>query len=194
MPRTEEIQHSVLAVSGAEKFFALIRRSLRPGRFMGAEYKTSAAAARRCLLERYYDLVVINDPLTDESGVELAMDTAMRGSASVALVVPADRYEDVVEQVTDLGILVIAKPFPPARIGQAIRFLCAQQDILRRMEKKIQAAEEKAEEIRLVDRAKFVLMQQRQMSEEEAHRYILRQAMDNGVTRRRAALEITEEW
>ena len=122
------------------------------------------------------------------------MDTAMRGTASVALVVPADRYEDVLEQVTDLGILVIAKPFPPARIGHAIRFLCAQQDTVRRMERKIQAAEEKAEEIRLVDRAKFVLVEQRHMTEEEAHRYILRQAMDNGISRRRAALEITEEW
>ena len=194
MPRKEEIQHSILTVSGAEKFFSLIRKALQPGRFMSSEYKSSAASARRCILERYYDLIVINAPLPDESGVEFAIDTAGRLSASLLLVVPSDIYEDVLERVTDYGILVIAKPFPPIRVSHAIRFLTAQQDQVRRLEQAVQAARDKAEEIRLIDKAKFLLIEYRYMTEDAAHRYIGKQAMDHGVSRRRIAQEIVEEY
>ena len=45
-------------------------------------------------------------------------------------------------------------------------------------------------EIRLVNRAKWVLIEQRGMDESAAHRYIEKQAMDRCVTRRMIAEEI----
>ena len=42
-------------------------------------------------------------------------------------------------------------------------------------------------EIRLVNRAKWVLIEQLRMTEQEAHRYIEKQAMDRCVTRRAVA-------
>lgn len=55
-------------------------------------------------------------------------------------------------------------------------------------------AREKTEEIRQVDRAKFTLIENRHMSEDEAHRYIGKLAMNNGVSRRRAAAMILDEY
>ena len=46
------------------------------------------------------------------------------------------------------------------------------------------------EEIRLVNRAKWVLIDQLRMTEQEAHRYIEKQAMDRCVTRRAVAESI----
>ena len=46
------------------------------------------------------------------------------------------------------------------------------------------------EEIRLVNRAKWLLIEQRGMDEPTAHRYIEKQAMDRCVTRRAVAEEI----
>ena len=51
------------------------------------------------------------------------------------------------------------------------------------MEQKTASIEEKMEEIRLVNRAKWLLIEQLRMTESEAHRYIEKQAMDRCVTK-----------
>ena len=194
MPKNEDIQHSILIVSAAEKFDALIKRILHPGAFMSVEFRKSAAAARRSILERYYDMVVVNAPLPDESGIGFSIDVTSQCNASVLIVVPSDTYEDVLEQVTDYGILAIAKPFPKVRLGHAVRFLSAEQARIHRLEKKLVTAEEKTEEIRLVSKAKILLIEEKGMTEEEAHRLIGKEAMNQGVSRRKIAERILEDY
>ena len=46
------------------------------------------------------------------------------------------------------------------------------------------------EEIRLVNRAKWLLIEKQNMTELEAHRYIEKQAMDQCVQRKEIALQI----
>ena len=55
-------------------------------------------------------------------------------------------------------------------------------------------AEEKMKEIRLVNRAKWVLIDELKMSEADAHRYIEKQAMDRCVSRRKIAEEIISTY
>ena len=52
------------------------------------------------------------------------------------------------------------------------------------------SVEEKMEEIRLVNRAKWLLIEQLKMTESDAHRYIEKQAMDRCVSRREIAQNI----
>ena len=130
--------------------------------------------------------------LEGESGVELAIDTACQCSASILLIVPGAIYAETIERVADFGILVIEKPFPVLRLNRAMHFLSAQQTRLQKLEEKVRAAEEKVQEIMLVDKAKFFLMEHRHMTEAEAHRYIGKQAMDHGMSRKRIAQEILD--
>ena len=58
------------------------------------------------------------------------------------------------------------------------------------MAQKTASIEEKMEEIRLVNRAKWLLIEQLRMTESEAHRYIEKQAMDRCVTKRSIAENI----
>ena len=60
-------------------------------------------------------------------------------------------------------------------------------------EKKIQKAEEKLEELKIVNQAKFLLIEKKHMTEDEAHRYIGKQAMDGGISRGRAAQRILDD-
>jgi response regulator NasT len=46
---------------------------------------------------------------------------------------------------------------------------------------------QKIEDIRIVDRAKWILVSYMQMNEKEAHRYIEKQAMDLRTTKREVA-------
>ena len=193
MPKMGERQNSILVVSGSERFDALAKRCLDRGRFSKICFHRSAAAARRCLLEYEYELVVINCPLPDEFGHELASDAARRWGASVLMVVPSEVYDNILENVTDMGILALAKPTTQDRVNQAIRFLVAVQARMDELKRQVQKAAEKMEELRVVSKAKIMLIEKKQMTEEEAHRWIGREAMDHGLTRMRVAQQLLDE-
>ena len=191
MPKHDDTVHSALIVSASEQFEMLIKRSLMD--VITVESRKSGAMARRYVLERYYDLVIINAPLPDESGEELALDIVEQCDASVLMVVPQDIFEDVLDRVTEQGIMVMPKPSPKGRIDKSVRFLVATQNKMHRLEAKVARAEEKLEEMRVVNKAKLVLINKKKMSEDEAHRYIGKLAMDNGISRGRAAERILDD-
>ncbi len=183
-------QHDILIVSSYEKFSDSVKRVLTDGRYRDVDVRKSAAAARRELLEKDYDVVLINVPLSDEPGVDLAIDTASTYPTGVIIVASSEISEDIAEKVTDEGVVVIAKPATARVVKRAIRVLCALLDKLKRSEKKVLTLEEKMEEIRIVNRAKWKLIDEQGMSEEEAHRHIGKLAMDRCVTKREIAEEI----
>ncbi len=186
-------QNSFLIVSGSEQFDMVCKRVLADVRYTVADFQKSASAARRCIMERDYDVVIINAPLADEFGHELARDIALRGNASILVAAPSEVSDTIFDHVVNEGILVIGKPLPKARLEKIIRFMIATQNRMRRLEKKVQTVNEKMEENRLVSKAKLLLVERRHMTEDDAHRYIGKLAMDNGVSRRRVAEAILEE-
>lgn len=191
MPKSIDKQHSILIVSSSGQFDAIVSRSLTG--YISKDICKSAAIARRFVLERYYDLVVINAPLPDENGEDLAMDVSENCNASILLVTPQDVADAAMERLSDHGILIVPKPAPGGRIDKAIRFLFSIQDRIHAIERKRQAAEEKIEELRIVSKAKILLVEKKKMTEDEAHRYIGKQAMDRGVSRRRIAERILDD-
>ena len=194
MPDKKDMHYAILIISGSEQFDAIVKRSLPEGCFTAIDIRKNATTARRCILEKYYNIVVINAPLSDEPGLALAMDIAEKSHASVLVVAPAERYEDVLDQVTDAGVLAISKPMPHGRLQKALHLLIAFQNRIHQMEQKVDAAYQKMEEMRTISKAKFLLMENRNMTEDEAHRFIGKQAMNNGLSRKRIALKIIDDY
>ena len=65
---------------------------------------------------------------------------------------------------------------------------------LRKSEKITLSIEEKMEEIRIVNRAKWLLIRELKLEEPEAHRYIEKQAMDRCISKRIVAEEIIKTY
>lgn len=183
MDMTEHI-YSVLVVSSAEKFVRPMLEMLPEKMFDPIMTATDATQARRKLLENDFDIVIVNSPLKDEFGTRLALDICSKSSAGVLLFVKAEHYADITAKVMPYGVLTISKPTSSSMIAQSVQMLCSTRERLRIMEKKNASVEEKIEEIRIVNRAKCLLIEQLKMTESEAHRYIEKQAMDRCVTRR----------
>ena len=172
--------YSVLVVSAAAKFHTSLRELLPEDRYAPLCAVSSVAEARRVLLERPFDIVIISAPLPDEFGTKLALHIIDKSSAGVLLLVKAEHYPDLSARLSPQGILLL----------QSLQLLCGTRERLRRMEQKTATIEEKMAEIRLVNRAKWQLIDQRGMTEQDAHRYIEKQAMDRCVTRRAVAEDI----
>ena len=187
-------RYRVLAVSASLKFVETLRTLLPEGRYGPVTVLHDAAAARRALAENSYDLVLINTPLPDEFGTRLALDACESSSAGVLLLVKAEHCPDIEAQVSAHGVLTLAKPTSAQLFAQTLRLLCITRERLRGMEKKAVTLQEKMGEIRLVNRAKWLLIEELKMTEQEAHRYIEKQAMDRCVTRRAVAEQILSTY
>ena len=186
--------YSVLLVSSSAKFNSSLLGLLPENRYYPITVATDEGSARRNLLENQFDIAIINTPLTDEFGTRLALDICNSTGTGVLLLVKAEHFPDINGRVSPYGVLVISKPTSSLIITQSLQLLCVTRERLRRMEQKTASIEEKMEEIRIVNRAKWLLIEELKMSEKEAHRYIEKQAMDRCVTRRVIAEKILSTY
>lgn len=90
--------------------------------------------------------------------------------------------------------MTLAKPASAQSVLQALQWMAAIRERLRRLEKKALSVEEKMEEIRIINRAKWILIENLNMTETDAHRYIEKQAMDRCVTRKAIAQGIINTY
>lgn len=178
-----ERRYSVLLVSSSPKFNESMLALLPESRFYPVAAVSDVSSARRRLLESKYDIVIINAPLPDDFGTRLALCICENSGAGVLLFVKAEHYPDINGRVSPFGVLVLPKPATSQAVSQSLQLLCGTRERLRRMEQKTASIEEKMEEIRIINRAKLLLMEQLKMTEKEAHRFIEKQAMDRCVTR-----------
>ena len=178
-----ERRYSGLLVSSSPKFNESMLALLPESRFYPVAAVSDVSSARRRLLESKYDIVIINAPLPDDFGTRLALDICENSGAGVLLFVKAEHYPDINGRVSPFGVLALPKPTTSRAVSQSLQLLCGTRERLRRMEQKTASIEEKMEEIRIINRAKLLLMEQLKMTEKEAHRFIEKQAMDRCVTR-----------
>lgn len=183
----------VLVASGGDKAGGLLQELLRLAGFPAGAFAGSGSDARRLLLEGGFDLVVVNAPLPDELGHELAMMAAEEG-AGVILAVKADIADDVSQKVEDAGVFVLEKPLSRQVFFQSIKLMAAAQRRIALLRTENEKLRRRLEELRLVDRAKCLLIQHQGLSESEAHRLIEKQAMDRRLSRREIAWEIIERF
>lgn len=184
----ESSVYSVLVVSPAGRGADFLASVFDAPTFDPVVNALSAGEARRLLSSEQYDLIAVNSPLSDETGIDFCIDAA-QGPSGVMLFVKNDIYEIVSSQCTREGIFVIPKPNTQRNVAQSVTLLCAICERLRKYEKKTRTLREKMDSIRIVNRAKWLLIERLGMTEQDAHGYIEKEAMN----RRRTSREIAEE-
>lgn len=184
----ESSVYSVLVVSPAGRGADFLASVFDAPTFDPVVNALSAGEARRLLSSEQYDLIAVNSPLPDETGIDFCIDAA-QGPSGVMLFVKNDIYDIVSSQCTREGIFVIPKPNTQRNVAQSVTLLCAICERLRKYEKKTRTLREKMDSIRIVNRAKWLLIERLGMTEQDAHGYIEKEAMN----RRRTSREIAEE-
>lgn len=190
----KERSYRVLVVSAAEKLNTALSPLLAEAQYDPILVVSNVSAAKRAWSEQEFDFVIINSPLPDDPGIRLAIDLSASQGTVVLLFVRAELHEDIFDKVVEHGVFTLSKPVPVPAIAHALRWMESARERLRSMEKKTLSFEEKMEEIRLVNRAKWLLISELKMDEPQAHRYIEKQAMDRCIQRREVAEEIIQTY
>ena len=186
--------YSVLIVSASESFTDNVIAFLPEATYRPINFAGSVSEAQRIVAERFYDLIMINSPLPDDFGAKFAIDVSEKSLSVVLLFVRSDGYLAVCDKVSDFGVFTVRKPLPSQSVSQALDFIRATRERLRKMEKKTVSLEEKMAEIKIVNRAKWALINSLNMTENDAHRYIEKQAMDRCVSKKQIAEEILRTY
>lgn len=185
--------YKVLVAGANDKTFALLQ-TLLPGSSYDPPLRAgSAGEAKRMALDYAVDIAILNAPMRDEFGTQLALNLA-RDNVGVLLLVPGESLDGVRDQMEDEGVMTLSKPLTRQTLEMGLHMITALRGKLLQMDRRNRALQEKMTDIRTINRAKWLLIEQLRMTESEAHYYIERQAMDTRLSRREVAENIIRSY
>ena len=185
--------YSTLIVSCIENFNSAMASMLPSSSFRPLVVVKSIAEAQRAVAERSYDFVIINAPLKDDLGVNFAIDCSSKSSL-VLVLIQNEYHADVYAKVGSFGVFTLPKPMSKQSMDTAIRWLLTAKKRLGRVEKNSAKMENKMEEIRLVNKAKWLLISNEGLLEPEAHHYLEKEAMNRCISKAEVAKEIIAKY
>lgn len=183
---------SVLIVSGSEKGIEYFEELAGPS-FSQIVHAQSAAQAAELVMHTPFDVVIVNAPLADELGDGFAVRCTENSYAGVLLLIKAE-LADTAATAENAGVLVLTKPAGKGAIQSAVKLACAVGRRLFKAQSKADTLKSKMDELKTVNRAKWLLIGKLGMNEADAHRYIEKLAMDTRQTRREIAESVIKTY
>ncbi len=184
-----------LIVSSSREISETIEPLLRGEGYTKLANVSSGNEARRFLdRETEPELIVINTPLNDEFGQQLAETADSATSAGVILLCRNDISSEIADKLSATNVCVIPRPLNRDFFIESVKLLTVERAELRGMTKENDDILTKINEIRLISRAKSTLMKYLHFTEPQAHKYIEKQAMNNRCTRKEVAQKVIAQY
>lgn len=183
-----------LIVSKTEQSAEQIKALLQSEGYEDFLHTLNFADAKNLIAESVFDLIVINAPIADESGVKTADYAARHTRACVIMIVKEDFANEVSDQMAECGVLVISKPINKHLFHHYLLFTDFFKRRMLGVIEENDKLKQMVEEMKLVNRAKCLLMQCLSMSEAQAHRYLEKQAMDMRMSKIEIAKQVLKTY
>lgn len=175
-----------LIVSSSERGQEALREMLSAAGYAQSSAAASGADARRLLLNQPFELVIVNAPLSDEFGHELAAHAAAQGAGAI-LICRAEHAEQLGAVLEREGVFVMSRPLVRQLFMQALHLVEMARSRIYELMTERDKLRRQLEDMRTISRAKCLLIEHAAMTEAQAHRYIEKQAMDMRTSRREVA-------
>ena len=153
-----------------------------------------AVTAKRMASERVFELVIIYSENFSEHAPDLARAIASRGEGGVILIESVQYGDEIARILEDDGVIMLAKPLSRTALYQAIKMVRATNNRIARLLDEKRALLKKMDDMRLISRAKLLIMTNMNLDESQAHRYIEKRAMDLRQSRTQVANEIIKTY
>lgn len=137
-----------------------------------------------------FDVIILSTPLSDEFGLDLAAELHGKTDAVLIILTKSELAEEIQKKMKFTGAFVMGRPCSKASLQQAIRFAGIAGENIKKLNEEKHQLERKIDDIKIINRAKFCLMQYLKLTEEQAHRHLQKQAMDLRKTQREVAEDI----
>ncbi len=188
----------ILIVSNTEKHISYFNFVLNNVNSNNNPYNTTVVhtvkEARALITDNEYDLVIIDSPLTDELGKNFSIEIKQKSISQVIYCEDSENFETTEKELLYKGVLTISKPFNRKHFIAILKTCIANHVIFKKIYNENKILSKQIEEIKLIDRAKCVLISYLRMNEKQAHKYIEKQAMDHRLSKTDIATRILKTY
>ncbi len=184
----------ILIVCSKPELIKEIRALMLQQGYSSAEYSLSASAARRKLDFFEPELILVNSPLQDELGIDFILDIADNTDAGIIVLAKHEHLEDMQYRLEKVGALILPKPINKMTLLQTARFAAQSRKSLMGLKTINEDLEKKMKDRKIIEKAKWILVEKMIMTEPQAHRYIQKRAMDTRTSQLKVAEEIIESF
>ncbi|MCR4567671.1 MAG: ANTAR domain-containing protein [Pseudobutyrivibrio sp.] len=183
-----------LIVCDNEKGIDFYKSFLKENGIVDIVVTSNGPETKRFMSDYDFDICIINGPLGRENAEALAVDIAEKNVCQVLLFVKAQYFEEIAANVEDYGVITVSKPINKQLFWQALKLARVAQRRIGMAKSQNAKLEQKLEDMKLISRAKLLLIVNKDLSEEAAHKYIEKTAMDARSSRVEVAKEIIREY
>ncbi len=150
-------------------------------------------AAYQAALEYQPDLCVMDVKMPKMDGITAA-EKIMKEISCAVVMLTAFSQKELVERARDAGAMAyVVKPFTPAELLPAVEIALSRHAEIQSLENEVAGLQDRFETRKVVDRAKGLLMENMEMSEPDAFRWIQTTSMNRRLTMREVAEAVVEQ-
>ncbi|MDE7394764.1 MAG: ANTAR domain-containing protein [Clostridiales bacterium] len=147
--------------------------------------------------ERAFSLYIVVCEGLGKSGVRLVKTLTARGDGGVIAVLPQSAPAEEAKALEDLreeGVLLVPATATQAELSLAVNAAIAANRRIEKLLRENRSLLKKIDDIRIVDRAKLILMQNMGYTEAQAHKQIEKRAMNERLSRAEVAMNILKTY
>ena len=170
--------NSVLVVCGKMEMGREIVSLMLHNGYLSAELALSANEARRKLNLTQPELIIISAPIRDETISEFVFDISERYNSCIIVIVKREYLAETQYDLEKCGALVLSKPLEKITLVQTAKYAVIAKKSLSGLITENSKLKKKMDDKKVIDRAKWFLIENLSMTEPQAHRHIQKMAMD----------------
>jgi two-component system, response regulator PdtaR len=184
---------SVLIVCGKSETASSMQATLIKEGFYPVNCAHSANEARRFFYTQP-DILIITSPLPDEQGIDLVFDAYEKTSAGIVVFARPEHLADMQASLNKTGALILPKPINRLTLLQTTRFALTMRKSITQLKSERDDLKKRMDERKIVEQAKWLLVEKLNMSEPQAFRHIQKKAMDLRLPQVQVAEEVIKKY
>lgn len=181
---------NILIVSSSNKSKELLINIVKESGSYDIKAVEDSSQCMEIIKKINFDLIIINCPLRDDHGEKLSIFINKNTNTSIILIIKNNLSQVNISSLESSGTYIMEKPLNKLLLINVINSYIIHRRQFNSIITENEDLKNKINNIKLIDRAKLTLIQYLKMSEDEAHKYIEKQAMDLRITKVEVAKNI----
>ncbi len=146
--------------------------------------------ARRVLSASGADLLILQTGARAGVMDKILLECSLTHGVSGLLLCPSERMNSLSYQFREAPVMIVPLQTPRHVIAQILDYMKKNAGTTRRLNQSLAREKQKLRDEKIISQTKLQLVQWCRWSEEKAHQYILKTAMDNSLTKAAACMQI----
>ncbi|SHN62505.1 ANTAR domain-containing response regulator [Desulfitobacterium chlororespirans] len=185
---------NVLIVCGKSEVAGSMESTLIKEGYHPVNCAHSANEARRQFFMVQPDLIIVSTPLPDEQGIDFVFDAYEKTSAGIIVMARPEQVSHMQDALESTGAMILPKPLNRLTLIQSARFALSVRSSMVQLRSERDNLKKRMDERKIIEQAKWLLVEKLNMSEPEAFRYIQKKAMDLRLPQLQVAEDIIKEY